>query len=161
MHDLLGHEQLMERFRRGLRAYAREHRDADEAELRAYGELLETAIPGLREALRARCEEMAVIAALVSDRGDGLPAGGPSTGRGASGERSWKILDLWTLKDYRLNLAWYREPGGPATQLAALIAYGETRWPGEDFSRGPWPDTSDLPDWQDLAADLAADDDEG
>ena len=75
----------------------------------------------------------------------------------ADGERLWRVPERWSVDDYRVTLAWYREPGAPAAQLAALIAYGETRWPGEGLTRLPWPDTSDLPSWQELADHLADD----
>jgi hypothetical protein len=152
-------EQLVERFDRQLKAYVREHPDADEAEVMAYAELLAAAIPGVNEALGMREAVGVTIAALTADRGDGLPFAGPGTDQDA-GSQLWKELGQWTLDDYRLNLAWYREPGAPAAQLAALIAYGETRWPGEDLARQPWPDTSDLPSWRELAPHLAEEEDD-
>jgi hypothetical protein len=154
------HEQVLDRFDQQLTAYCREHPDADVPEVRAYAELLEAAIPGVKEAIRASCLEAEIAAALVADRGDGLPVSGPSAERDDDGERVWKLPELWTVDDYCLTLAWYREPDAPAAQLAALIAYGESRWPGEDFSRGPWPDTSDLPAWEELARSLTDDEDD-
>ena len=138
------HEALVARFDRRLKAYHRQHPDADEGELMAYAEFLLATVPGLQETVAYRGLRGEVTAALIADRGDSLPLSGPSTERDADGERLWKQLDQWTLDDYRLNLAWYREPGAPPTQLAALVTHGETRWPGVALSRGPWPDTGGL-----------------
>jgi hypothetical protein len=155
------YEQLLDRFDQQLAAYCREHPDASEAEVRAYAEFLEAAMPGLTEAIRHAGLHHRLTTALIHDRGDGLPVSGPSAERNDDdGERFWKLPELWSVDDYRLTLAWYREPGAPAAQLAALIAYGESRWPGEDFSRGPWPDTSDLPAWEELAPSLTDDEDD-
>jgi hypothetical protein len=151
------HEQLLDRFDQRLAAYCREHPDASKTEVRAHAELLEAAMPGLTEAICYDGLYHRVRAALIHDRGDGLPFSGPSVERGDEGDRLWKHPEQWTVDDYRLTLAWYREPGAPAEQLAALIAYGETRWPGEDFSRGAWPDTSDLDAWEELAPYLTDD----
>jgi hypothetical protein len=151
--------EVIDRFERHLDAYCREHPDADEAAVRAHAELLAAAIPGLWEALGMEALEHRINVALVADRGDGLPGGGPCA-RWDDGERLWTSPEQWTLEDFRVTLAWYREPGAPAPQRAALLAYGERRWPGEDFSRGPWPDTSDLPAWEELARDLIDDEDD-
>jgi len=151
------HEEMLDRFGQHLAAYCHEHPDASEVEVRAHAELLEAAMPGLTEAIRYGGLDHKITAALIHDRGDGLPGSGPSAERDDDGERFWKLPELWTVDDYRLTLAWYREPGAPAVQLAALIAYGEARWPGEDFSRGPWPDTSDLPAWEELTPSLTDD----
>jgi hypothetical protein len=71
------------------------------------------------------------------------------------------LLKLWTLADFRLNLAWWhRRPGEKAARLAALIAHGEQRWPGEDLSRQPWPETHDLPAWGPIIAAEARMDEE-
>jgi hypothetical protein len=150
------HEALVARFDRQLEAYRRAHPRAGEAELMAHAESLLAAMPGLQEAFAYRGLRGAVTAVLIADCGDGLPLSGPSAAWDADGERPWTQVDQWTLDDYRLNLAWYREPGAPPTPLAALIAHGETRWPGVDLSRGPWPDTSDLPDREDLECHLDA-----
>jgi len=121
------HEQVLDRFDQQLTAYCREHPDASEAEVRTHAELLFVAMPGLKEAVGVSQLEREIDLALVSDRGDGLPVSGPSAARDDDGERFWKLPELWTVDDYRLTLAWYREPGAPAAQLAALIAYGESR----------------------------------
>jgi hypothetical protein len=155
------HEELLDRFDRQLEAYLREHPDADDHEAMAHAELLMAAMPGMEGAICASYLEGEVTAALIADRGDGLPVSGPSAERDDDGERFWKLPELWTVDDYRLTLAWYREPGAPVVQLATLIAYGESRWPGEDFSQGPWPDTSDLPAWEDLTPPLTDDEDDG
>jgi hypothetical protein len=153
-------KQLVERFDRHFEVYCREHPDADAHEVRAHAELLIAAMPGLQQALVVSYLQREVIAAVVSDRGDGLPVSGPSAELDADGARIWKLPELWTLDDYRVTLAWFREPGAPAAQLATLIASGEARWPSVDVSRGPWPDTSDLPSWADLAPMLAEDDED-
>ena len=86
--------------------------------------------------------------AEAADRGDGLPFAGPTEQEDVDGHLVWKQLDQWTLADFRLNLAWWhRRPGAKAARLAALIAHGEQRWPGEDLSRQPWPETHHLPAW--------------
>ena len=148
------HEALVARFDQHLKAYHRKHPDADEGELTAYTECLLATVPGLKEAFAYRGLRGEVTAVLIADRGDSLPLSGPSTERDADGERLWKQLDKWTLDDYRLNLAWYREPGAPPTRLAALVTYGATRWPRKDLACQSWPDISDLPSWQKLASYL-------
>ena len=148
------HEQTLDRFYQRMEAWLREHPEAGRAEVIAQIRWLEVVTPGLTDAIRYESAEMAVTLALIRDRGDGLPCSGPSAEWHTDGDRFWRPPEEWTLDDYRLNLAWYREPGAPAAQLAALLAYGQARWPGEDFGGGPWPDTSDLPDWADLALSL-------
>jgi hypothetical protein len=154
------HKEVLDRFDQHLAAYCREHPDASEAEVWAHAELLFVATPDLKEALGVSALEREIAIALVADRGDGLPVSGPSAEHDDDGERVWKRPEQWTVDDYRLTLAWYREPGAPAVQLAALIAYGENRWPGEDFSRGPWPDTSDLRAWEELSRYLPDDEED-
>lgn len=151
--------ELIDRFERHLDAYCRAHPDAGEAAVRAHAELFMAAIPGLPEAIGREALGRRIEAASAHDRGDGLPVGGPCA-RWDDGERCWTTPEQWTQEDFRVTLAWYREPGAPAAQLAALLAYGERRWPGEDFSRGPWPDTSDLRAWEDLAPYLSDDEDD-
>jgi len=139
---------VLETFNQRLQAYVADHPDRQEAELMAYAAMLQAATPGLKDALGWRAMQDDVLAALTSDRGDGLPTSGPTEADDEDGRNLWKTLDKWTLADFRLNLAWWhRRPGTKATRLAALIAYGEQRWPGEDLSRQPWPETHHLPAW--------------
>jgi hypothetical protein len=144
---------LLETFTQRLHDYVAAHPDCSEAELMAYGAMLQAATPGLRDALGRRAFLDEVTAAFTADRGDGLPAAGPTEAYDEDGEILWKTLDKWTLADFRLNLAWWRRrPGVTATRLAALIAHGEQRWPGEDLSRPPWPETHHLPAWGPIIA---------
>jgi hypothetical protein len=139
---------LRETFNRRLQTYVADHPDCQEAELMAYAALLQAATPGLNDALGRHAFLDEITAAFTADRGDGLPLAGPTEAYDADGEPLWKTLDQWTLADFRLNLAWWhRRPGATAARLAALIAYGEHRWPGEDLSRQPWPETHHLPAW--------------
>jgi hypothetical protein len=140
--------ELLETFDQRLHAYVAEHPDGTEGPLMAYGALLQAATPGLTEALGRRAILDAITAALTADRGDGLPVSGPTATDDEDGDIQWTSIDQWTLADFRLNLAWWhRRPGAPAARLAALIAYGEQRWPGEALSRPPWPATDHLPPW--------------
>jgi hypothetical protein len=157
------YQPILERFNRRMEDYVREHPEAGQAEVVEQIKWLEVAMPGLTEAFSYQTAWWLLMALDVRSRGDGLPRRGPSTERDADGQRLWKPPDEWTLDDYHVTLAWFREPMAPAMQLTALIAYGERRWPGEDMARQPWPDTSDLPSWEDLApylieeADIDAD----
>jgi len=145
--------ELLETLQQRLHTYVAEHPGCQEAELKAYLKVLEAATPGLRDAIGCQAMRTDVLAALISDRGDGLPSAGPTEAYDVDGELLWKMLDQWTLADFRLNLAWWhRRPGCPAPRLAALIAYGEQRWPGEDLSRQPWPETHHLPAWGPILA---------
>jgi hypothetical protein len=144
---------ILTTFNQRLQTYIADHPDCQEAELMAYLEMLLAATPGLRDAFTRRAALDEITAALTADRGDGLPTSGPSAEDDAEGEIVWKLLKLWTLADFRLNLAWWhRRPAAPAARLAALIAYGEQRWPGEDLSRPPWPETDHLPTWGPILA---------
>jgi hypothetical protein len=155
---------VRETFNQRLRTYVAEHPDCQEAELMAYGAMLQAATPGLHDALSRRAFLDEVTAAFTADRGDGLPCAGPTEAHHADGDLLWKTPEQWTLADFRLNLAWWhRRPGEKAARLAALIAHGEQRWPGEDLSRQPWPETHALPAWGPVIAaearmDDAADD---
>ena len=145
--------EILETFDQRLRAYIADHPDCEVAEVIAYADLLQVATPGLADAIRRAVLEDAVTVALIADRSDGLPASGPTGAVDEDGEVFWKPVDQWTLAEFRLNLAWWhRRPGVPAARLAALIAYGERRWPGEDLSRQPWPETHHLPAWGPILA---------
>lgn len=98
--------QLLERFDRHLQAYLREHPNADYQDLHDFSTVLESAMPGLREAIGRRALADQIQAALVADRGDGLPACGPSHEREADGERFWKTPERWSVEDFRVTLAW-------------------------------------------------------
>jgi hypothetical protein len=152
--------EILDTFDQRLHAYVAEHPGCQEAEVRAYADLLQSATSGLKDALGQRGAQAEVTAALTMDRGDGLPAAGPTEAFDEDGEVFWKAIDRWTLADFRLNLAWWhRRPGAPAARVAALIAYGEQRWPDEDLSRPPWPATDHLPAWGPiLAAETQMDD---
>ena len=141
-------QEILDTFSQRLNTYVRDHPKCTKAELLAYGAMLQAATPGLNDALAWRSALDQVTAAMTADRGDGLPAYGPMAAVDEDGEVLWMSIEQWTLADFRLNLAWWhRRPGVPAARLAALIAYGEARWPGEDLSRQPWPATDHLPPW--------------
>lgn len=152
---------VLETFDQRLQTYVAEHRDCQEGELLAYLEVLLAATPGLRDAFGRRAALTEVTVALIADRGDGLPFSGPTEEDNEDGEPFWTKPERWTLADFRLNLAWWhRRPAVPAARLAALIAYGELRWPGKDLSPVHGPETHHLPAWGPILAAEAGMDDE-
>jgi hypothetical protein len=146
------HERL-ETFDQRIQTYLAEHPDCQEAELLAYGALLQAATPGLREAIRAEAIEARMLACMIHDDGHGWPFAGLSTRRGADGDRVILPIEEWSLDDWRLNWAWWQgRPGPRDPRLAGLIAYAEGRWAGVALLDGPWPDGIDLPPWGPILA---------
>jgi hypothetical protein len=143
--------ELLETFSARFRAYAQDSPGATGADLSRFADVLIAATPGLSEAPIFEEKLHEIVRAFISDRGQGLPAGGPSA-EFAEGDRVWKIPEQWTAEDFRVTLAWWQSYPGPdrATRLAALIAYGESRWPWLNLARQPWPDITDLPAWSRL-----------
>jgi sarcosine oxidase gamma subunit len=103
---------VLETFNQRLQTYVDDHPGCQEAELKAYAAMLEVATPGLKDAIRRAALEDRITVAFTADRGDGLPAAGPTEAHDEDGEVFWKAIDQWTLADFRLNLAWWhRRPG--------------------------------------------------
>jgi hypothetical protein len=143
---------VLDTFDQRLDTYLAAHPEADDDAVLAYAELLQTATPGLRDALDRQRTRAIAEALLVCPDAHGYPRLGPRAQPLPSGERTNIPYADWGLADYRLNIAWWWRYPDPAHRVARqLLAEAQRRWPDADLTPRTWPDIADLPAWEAIA----------